>query len=230
MLLVKKLTRRPHSVAHLLLVVSPSYAFPPGKGFCTTDDLNKVRFWVDTGACHSIHLTGPLENRHPKDIGLCLVAANSSTIATYGTKTFHLSFSGCWFSWTFVLDNIRMPLWGADFLAHYHPLIDVACSHLINISSYSSMPLQTSLTPKDITFVTALSKFQHFHEKYSKVFHPKLRQFSHAPPKNGIYHHMKMTGPIHPHFRRLSLEKLQEAKQTFLHMEEMDLCQKASSP
>ena len=33
-----------------------------------------------------------------------------------------------------------------------------------------------------------------------------------------------------PHFRRLSPEKLQEAKQTFLHMEEMGLCQKASSP
>ena len=31
------------------------------------------------------------------------------------------------------------------------------------------------------------------------------------------------------HFRRLSPEKLQEAKQTFLRMEEMGLCQKASS-
>ena len=60
--------------------------------------------------------------------------------------------------WTFVLTDIRVPLLDTDFFAHYQLLVDAAHSCLIDISYYSSTPLQPSSMPKDIAVVTAFSK------------------------------------------------------------------------
>ena len=84
--------------------------------FYITDEWTKKSFLVDTSSCCSIHLVSPLEKHHPKNISLHLVAANSSTIAIYGTKTFHLSFSDHRSSWTFVLiDMASLRRCGAQF-------------------------------------------------------------------------------------------------------------------
>ena len=115
---------------------------------------------------------------------------------------------------TFVLVKVKVPLLGTDILAHYQLLVNVTCSRLIDVFSYSS-------TPMDFAVVTSSSKFQQLQEEHSEVFHPEPCQLPHVPPKHGIYHHIKMLG---------SQEKLQKAKQTFLHMEEIGLCPKASSP
>ncbi|XP_068237199.1 uncharacterized protein [Palaemon carinicauda] len=57
------------------------------------------------------------------------------------------------------------------------------------------------------------------------------RQTLTVPAKHGIYHHIKTTGPsVFTKFRRLASDRLAAAKQTFAVIEEMGLCQKASSP
>ena len=95
----------------------------------------------------------------------------------------------------------RLLLLGSNFLDHYQLLVDVAHSGLINISSYLSKPPQPSLTLKDVAVVTMPSKFQHIQKKYPEVFHPKLYQFRHVPPKHGIYHRIKTLGfPLHASF------------------------------
>ena len=88
--------------------------------------------------------------------------------------------------------------------------------------------LQSSATPKDVAIVTVPSKFQHLQEEYPEVFCPEL---PHVPSKHGFYYHiMMLSPPVHARFQRLSPEKFQEAKQTFLNIEEMGLCLKAYSP
>ena len=160
MLLVKKLIRRPPPVACLLLLASHSYATPLGKGFYLTNEQTKTSILVDTSACRSIHSVSPLVKCHPKDVSLHLVAANSSTIATYKMKTFHLTFSGHPFFWTFILADAKVPLLGADFLTHYQLLVNVICSFFVNVSSYLSVPLQPSSMLKDVIVITVLSNFQ----------------------------------------------------------------------
>ena len=209
---------------------SPTYTHPPSTGFYVTGDQTKTRFFVDTSAYCSIHPASPLQKCHLKDVSLCLTAANRSTIATYGMKIFLLALSYRRFSWTFIIADIRVPLSSADFLTPYHLLVNAARSCLNGISSYSSTPLQTSLMPKDITFVAVPSKFQHLQVEYPRVFSLELCQFPRVPPKHGIYHHIKGTGPpMHSHFQRLSPQKLHDTQQTFFHMEELGLCQKAPS-
>ena len=200
MLLVKKLIRRPPPVAGLLSLAPPSHdPPPPGNDFYMKDEQIKTNFLVDTGYCHSIHPTNTLEKHHSKDIGIHLITANGSTITTYETKTFHLTFSGHRFSWTFVLADVRVPLLGTDFLSRFQLLIDVTHSRLLNILSYLSTPLQPTATPSDVAVATAPSKFQQLQVEYPKVFQPEL-QFPHVSLKHGIYHHIKTSSPpVHAH-------------------------------
>ena len=172
-LLLKKLIRRPPSVASLLSLASSSYALLPSKGFYMIDQQIKKTFLVDTGACRSINPASSLKKRYPKDVSLCLVAANGRTIANYGTKTFHLALSGHQFSLTFILADFRVPLLGANFLAHY-PLPAATLStnppthqhyfspHPRRRTSPSSLSLQSSSTFRRNTLRYSVLNFVSF--------------------------------------------------------------------
>ncbi|XP_068245589.1 uncharacterized protein [Palaemon carinicauda] len=63
------------------------------------------------------------------------------------------------------------------------------------------------------------------------VFHPELCRTPTAPAKHGIYPHIKTTGPtVFTKFRCAAPDRLAAAKETFAEIEEMALCQTASSP
>ncbi|CAE1267952.1 unnamed protein product [Acanthosepion pharaonis] len=74
---------------------------------------------LDTGAAISVI---PLTNRFAlKPTPFQLRAANGSTIETYGNKELTLNINLRHdFKWSFTVADIRTPLLGADFLAHYN--------------------------------------------------------------------------------------------------------------
>ncbi|KAK3886704.1 hypothetical protein Pcinc_009170 [Petrolisthes cinctipes] len=64
---------------------------------------------------------------------------------------------------------------------------------------------------------------------YSDVFKPELQQQPQSPPKHGVYHRIKTSGPpVFSKFRRLAFDKFAAAKRTF-KLERLGICQKAIS-
>ena len=61
-----------------------------------------------------------------------LVAANGSTIRTYGTRNIPLCIGARRFVWSFVLANVSKPLLGADFLRANKLLVDLKGGRLVD--------------------------------------------------------------------------------------------------
>ncbi|CAE1236832.1 unnamed protein product [Acanthosepion pharaonis] len=74
---------------------------------------------VDTGA--AISVIPPTNRSALKPTSFQLRAANGSTIETYGTKELTLNINlRRDFKWSFTVADVKTPLLGADFLAHYN--------------------------------------------------------------------------------------------------------------
>ncbi|XP_068210381.1 uncharacterized protein [Palaemon carinicauda] len=191
-----------------------------------------VQFLVDTGACRS--LLPRSFSRTRRSLSKCgkihLVAANGSVIPTHCQDTLTLSFGSDKYIWKFLGTDVTLPILGADFLSHFHILVDVAHRRLVNGDSYSLMPLQTS--PSNLAFqISALTDaYAHLLISYPEVLRQELCQTATVPVNHDIYHHIKTTGaPVFARFRCLTLDCLVAAKQMFAEIEEIGLCQKTSS-
>ena len=82
--------------------------------FFLYDRISKRRFLVDTGAEVSVIPASGLDTstRHS---GPLLLAANGSSIRTYGMRTLSLRFESNTYRWNFVIADVSRPLLGADF-------------------------------------------------------------------------------------------------------------------
>ena len=144
----KKLQWRP------TLVVNSSAASSSGHSLFVVDEISGRRFLVDTGAARSVF---PANNLHfgslASDPSVTLVAANGSNISTFGVREIPLRFGGAFFSWRFLLAAVNQPLLGADFLAEFELLVDVAQRRLINATTFSSIPLITAPAPSPNVFL-----------------------------------------------------------------------------
>jgi len=107
----------------------------------SVSDLNTGRsFLVDTGAEESVYPASIQDRR--KRRGPNLVAANGTSIATYGKKAFRLKLGkGETFTQEFWLANVTQPILGADFFAKHHLAIDLANQRLISLDNKLSSML-----------------------------------------------------------------------------------------
>jgi len=158
-----------------------------------------------------------------------LRAANGSTIKSYGTRNISLHLPIGKFQWTVVIADVTEPLLGADFLAHFGLLVDVANRRLIQAETYASMVLRPSSTTSN-----GLNSVATFTNKFAKILadFPEITEpnFNRVRPKHGVFHHIPTTGPpIHSRVRRLSPEKLRHAKAEFKRMEELGIVRRSSS-
>ncbi|XP_068224618.1 uncharacterized protein, partial [Palaemon carinicauda] len=111
------------------------------------------------------------------------------------------------YSWPFLIADVKVPLLGADFLAHHGLLVDVRRKQLVEQETYQS----------------------HHLSKFPEVFKPELHQLKGFPAKHGIFHHISTTGPpTHCRLRTLPPQKLQDAKLAF-KTETMGICKKGFS-
>ncbi|XP_068234306.1 uncharacterized protein [Palaemon carinicauda] len=167
--------------------------------------------------------------QHPQNIyrGAVLTIANhpysqtSSALSTTALKSTK-------YHWKFLFADIILPIVVADFLSHFHLLVDVGHRHCIHLTSqlshYGSLAqlVSTSAHPRMCRPTSS-----HHTWTFSVQYIAKHKRF---PPKNGIYHHIKTTGPtVFTRFTCLGPDCLAVARQMVAEMEEMDFCQKASS-
>ncbi|XP_068235558.1 uncharacterized protein [Palaemon carinicauda] len=131
----------------------------------------------------------------------------------------------------FPVADLTLPVLRADFLSHFHLLVNVAHQWLGNADLYSSTPLHPA--PSSFTLHTSapMVAYAHFLTSYQKILHSELCETPTVPTKHGIYYHIKMMGhPVFARSRHLAQDPLAATKQTFIEMEEMIFCQKASIP
>ena len=108
--------------------VSVEASFPslsPSKLLYVADKHNKCNYLIDTGAAVSV-LPKSCANRTSDAACLPLVAANSTTINTYGNcrRVVDVGLKRH-YAWTFKVANVKQPIIGADFLIHYSLLVDL---------------------------------------------------------------------------------------------------------
>ena len=201
-------------------------------GFRITDDLSGLSFLVDTGAHCSI-FPARLSNATYHDPNVpALIAANGSRINTYSFKRIPLRFQGRTYKWQFVIADVNQPLLGADFLAHFKLLVDIARHRLVDNDFCTSFPLKAA-NKCDINACSPRinGPYRDLINDFPDVFRNELRQNPGISPKHGIVHYIRTNGPpVHSRFRRLCPEKLKIAKQYFADMERMGICAKSASP
>ena len=95
-------------------------------------------FLIDTGAQVSLLPATAHARRHPSPTAPKLVAANGSSIASYGTQQTHVQLGKRKFTVTFIIADVRRPILGADFLRRHKLLVDLCDQKLIDAHSFQS--------------------------------------------------------------------------------------------
>ena len=99
--------------------------------FFVTDSNTKQQFLIDTGA--EVSVLPPRSTDRAQRQSYDLQAANSSTIATYGTRSLTLNLGlRRSFPWVFTIADVNHAIIGADFLRQFNLLVDLRNRQLID--------------------------------------------------------------------------------------------------
>ncbi|XP_068208696.1 uncharacterized protein [Palaemon carinicauda] len=181
-----------------------------------------VQFLVETGACHFLLPKPGFKTRCSltNSAYIPLVSANGSAIASNCYETLILSFRSTKYIWNFLVADVPIPILDADFLSHFHLLVDVLHQWIVNTDLHSSTPLKP-VPPTTLHISKPTDAYIHLLTSDPEVFRQELRQTPTVPAKHGIYPHMKMMGPtLFSRFRRLAVDRLAVSKQTLAKIEE----------
>ena len=110
------------------------------------DKGHKCRYLIDTGAAVSV-LPKSCANGISDADSLPLVAANNSTIHTYGNckRVVDVGLKRE-YTWTFIVADVQQPIIGADFLIHYNLLVDLKSRCLRDMRTGTGLAIAASLS------------------------------------------------------------------------------------
>ena len=193
------------------------------------ETVSKRQFLVDTGAEVSVLPATGLDTR-TKQPGPQLLAANGSSIRTFGTRTLSLHFASNAYQWDFIVAEVSRPLLGADFLRSNSLLVDLKGKRLVDAATYHSIPLHSTRVsaPRLDAISSSTDCYDLLLADFPDITTPNFVQ---SPTKHGIEHFIATNGPpVHVRARRLPPDKLAAAKSEFDSMEAMGIIRRSSSP
>ena len=181
---------------------SAEASFPslsPSKLLYVADKHNKCNYLIDTGAAVSV-LPKSCTNRTSDAACLPLVAANNTTINTYGNcrRVVDVGLKRD-YAWTYIVADVKQPIIGADFLIHYSLLVDLISRCLRDMRTGLAIPATlSSIKPLSLNRVDTV---QNDYTKLLDQF-PELTRLTTKgkPVKHGITHKIVTKG--HPVFAR----------------------------
>ncbi|XP_068243661.1 uncharacterized protein [Palaemon carinicauda] len=191
-----------------------------------------MRILLDTGACRSL-LPRPLSRiRHclSKPVDIHLVASNRPEMPIHCYETLTLSFRSAKYNWKFLVADITLSILSADFLSHFHLLVNDACLQLVNADSYSSTLLQSAPSNLALHINTPTNAFAYLLTSYPEVFRPEPLQMSMVPTTPYLSPYQDDGVPSVRQIQASGTRLFPAAKEMFAEMEERVLCQKASIP
>ena len=150
---------------------------------------------------------------------VCLLAANGSSIQTFGTRDISLDLPGLSVVHKFLLADVKKPILGSDFFRRHNLLIDVARQRLIRpqpSGSVSGPCLVVRAQPA--VFVAGLcglrcgTSVDDVFAAFPSVTAAAPSYDSSVPAKHGVSHTIPTSGPpVFARARRLFGEKLDVA-------------------
>ena len=193
------------------------------------DKHNKCNYLIDTGAEVSV-LPKSCANRTSDTACLPLVAANNTTINTYGNFR-RVVDAGLKqdYAWTFIVADVKQPIIGADFLIHYSLLVDLKSRCLRDMRTGLAIPATlSSIKPLSLNRVDTVQN------DYTKLLghFPELTRPTRKgePGKHGITHKIVTKGhPVFARPRRLAPDKLVTAKREFDDMIKLGVIEPSDS-
>ena len=200
--------------------------------YYVTDRTTGVKFLVDTGAELSVIPRGTFQ-RDSLTGPTILQAANGSRIATYGQQSLTLDLGlRRSFPWIFTIADVKIPILGADFLAHFSLTIDMKKRHLLDtLTSLSVTSIQAHAASYPIRIrVACKSKSPVFDDLLRQ--YPQLLQPSQKPltTLHTVQHHITTTGqPTFARPRQLLPDKLRVIKAEFEHMLQLGIVRPSDS-
>ncbi len=191
------------------------------------DDISRRRFLIDTGATYSVFPYCSAE----APSGPLLSGPGGRPIACWGEKTFSNSFSGQPFRWTFLLADVRFPIVGADFLKHFHLVVDLAAWCVIDTTTLRRFGPGISSSPSSGGLLSLVEATPAAYRSLFSEFEDVAGVSGVLPPtKHGVEHVLETSGrPVSARFRRLDAEKLRAAREEFLKMEKDGIIRRSSS-
>ncbi|XP_025158061.1 uncharacterized protein LOC112589349 [Harpegnathos saltator] len=192
---------------------------------------------VDSGSVISLLPRSQTRDKLPTQ-RLTLLAANASPIATYGMRTLVLNLAlRRDFEWRFIVADVQTAILGADFLAHFGLLVDVAGRRLLD--SLTSLQVQGVMCRASVHSIAVRQEANVPEGQLGVCYTRVLADFasgakdnraSSGPSSTGVRHHILTTGP--PCFerpRRLSGERLAAAKAEFDSLRAQNIVRPSSS-
>ena len=134
-------------------------ALSPSKLLYVVDKHNKCNYLIDTGAAVSM-LPKSCANRTSDAACLPLVAANNTTINTYGNcrRVVDVGLKRD-YTWTFIIAYVKQAIIGADFLIHYSLLVDLKSRCLRDMRTRLAISATlSSIKPLSLNRVATIQK------------------------------------------------------------------------
>lgn len=211
-------------------VIAPDNRLPSVRLFIT-DRKSGRKFLVDTGSDLSILPRTQLHKYRPAT-SFQLSAANNSTIATYGTQYAELDLGlRRALAWNFTVADVTEPIIGADFLAHYNLLPDVANARLLdNITGLSAGGFRRDAAVFDAKLIQVNGK------GYAELLQqfPGITRPPGAPQKvrHDTLHYINTTAgpPVSCRPRHLAPDRYTVAKAEFGAMQKEGIIHPSSGP
>ena len=188
-----------------------------------------MQILIDTGAAVSILLKS-CANRILDADCLLLVAANNTTINTYGNSKRVVDVGlKCDYPWTFIVADVQQPIKGADFFIHYNLLVDLRSRCLGDMRTGLAIPASlSSIRPLSLNRVdTVNNEYTKLLGQFPELTRPTTKG---ETVKHGITHKIVTKGhPVFARPRRLAPDKLVTAKREFDNMIKLGVIEPSDS-
>ena len=153
-------------------------------------------FLIDTGAQVSLLPATAHARRHPSPTAPKLVAANGSSIASYGTQQTHVQLGKRKFTVTFIIADVRRPILDADFLRRHKLLVDLCGQKLIDAHSFQSYACAATNNDLCVSPVATVDS-NHYKQCLLQQYPELLRPTFHAArPSHDVSHYITTDGPL----------------------------------
>ena len=193
------------------------------------DKGHKCKYLIDTGAAVSV-LSKSCANGISNADSLPLVAANNSTIHTYGNckRVVDVGLKRE-YPWTFIVADVQQPIIGADFSIHYNLLVDLRSRCLRDLRT--GLAIAASLSPIKPLSLNRVDTVQNEYTKLLGQFLELTRPTTKGETiKHGITHKIVTKGhPVFARPRRLASAMLVTAKREFYEMIKLGVIEPSDS-
>ena len=195
------------------------------------DHKTRQAFLVDSGADVSC-IPATTRDRRFLSPTSPLVAANGSSISTWGKKKLSITIGDHTYEWNFRVAAVKDCLLGADFLTAHNLAIDLRGRRLIDLSTYSVLPTKPSAAPEQAGIREIRSddaELSSIIDEFPDLLVPHFKVTDEN--RHGVEHHLQTEGPpVAARARRLNEAQLRIAQDEFRKMEDLGIIRRSNSP